>query len=349
MTTKTRFKGEEKQIILDFIAHTIIRSDVALNWVLEHLGLAKSTYHRWQRLEVKGELEDVHVKPNNPDAILPWEIKAIIEYALENPKEGYRRLTYMMMEDDIVYISPSSVYRFLLDHDLLSRFKKSSKSSRGYNFIPTAPHQQWHTDIMYLWVSGRWYFFIGFIDAYSRYIVHWELLEIASSKDVKAALQSALKKYPGNKPRIVTDNGTQFKSKDFRALLKEFSLKDIKTRIRHPESNGVIERFHRTLREEGLSEKQLNDKYKALEAIENWVNYYNNQRLHSSLKYLRPVDYLLGREKELLEKRRNKIKEASKKRREENLRLFSQENVKEQKVGALPPHPQDLSQKAAPA
>jgi putative transposase len=336
-------------MILDFINHTINRSNVALNWVLGYLGLPMSTYYRWRRLEAGGDLEDAPIKPNNPDAILPWEIEATVVYALDNPKEGYKRLAYMMIDDDIACLSASSVYRILSERDLLSRFKRSSKSPGKYNFIPDAPHQQWHTDIMYLWVNGRWYFFIGFIDAYSRYIVHWELLETASSKDVKAALQSALKKYPGENPRIVTDNGTQFKSKDFRALLKEFSLKDIKTRIRHPESNGVIERFHRSLREEGLSEKQLSDKYKALEAINTWVNYYNHQRLHASLKYLRPVDYLLRRDKQLLEGRLRKIKEASKRRREENFRLFSQINVKEQEMGALPPTPQDLSHKAVPA
>ena len=332
-------------MILNYINHTVKRSEVVLNWVLEYLGLPKSTYYRWRRLESLGKLEDAYVKPNNPDAILPWEVKAVIEYALKNPKEGYKRLAYMMMDEDIVYISPSSVYRILSSHDLLSRYKTSAKSPGKYDFKPDAPHQQWHTDIMYLWVNGRWYFFIGFIDAYSRYIVHWELLETASSQDVKAALHSALKKYPGKKPRIVTDNGTQFKSKDFRALLKEFSLKEIKTRIKHPESNGVIERFHRSLREEGLSEKELSDKYKACEAIENWVNYYNNHRLHASLKYLRPLDYFCERSEELLDKRRRKLKEALKKRREENLRVYAQNNVKEQNVGALPPHPQDLSHK----
>lgn len=336
-------------MILDFINQTTNRSNVALCWVLGHLGLPINTYYRWRRLEVRGDLEDIQIKPYNPDALLPWEIGATVKYALDNPKEGYKRLTYMMIDDDIAYISPSSVYRILSERDLLSRFKRSGKSPGKYDFKPSAPHQQWHTDIMYLWVNGRWYFFIGYIDAYSRYIVHWELLETASSTDVKAALQSALKKYPGEKPRIVTDNGTQFKSKDFRALLKEFSLKDIKTRIRHPESNGVIERFHRSLREEGLSDKQLNDKYKALEAIESWVNYYNHHRLHASLKYLRPVDYLLRRDTQLLEDRRKKIKDASKKRREENLRIFSQNNVKEQEMGALPPSPQDLSQMAVPA
>ena len=336
-------------MILDFINRTIIRSEVRLDWVLGNFGLPKNTYYRWRRLEARGDLEDAHIKPNNPDAILPWEVEATIEYALKNPKEGYKRLAYMMIDDDVAHISPSSVYRILSARDLLSRFKRSAKSPGKYNFIPEAPHQQWHTDIMYLWVNGRWYFFIGFIDAYSRYIVHWELLETASSNDVKAALQAALKKYPGKKPRIVTDNGTQFRSKDFRALLKEFSLKDIKTRIRHPESNGVIERFHRSLREEGLSEKQLSDKYKAFEAIENWVYYYNNHRLHASLKYLRPVDYLFEQSAELLQKRREKLKKASKKRREENLRLLVQNDVKEQKVGALPPHPQDLSHRAVPA
>jgi putative transposase len=114
---------------------------------------------------------------------------------------------------------------------------------------------------MYLWVSHRWYFFVGVLDAYSRYIVHWDLLETASSADIRAVTETALKKYPGEKSRIVTDNGIQFKSKDFRQLIKDFSLIDIKIRVRHPESNGKIERFHRSLREEGLSEKRLENKY----------------------------------------------------------------------------------------
>jgi len=336
-------------MILDFITYTVQRSQVNINWILKYLGLPFSTYYRWRSMEAKGELEDRYIKLPNLDATLPWEVESVISYALKNPKEGYRRLTYMMIDEDVVYLSPSTVYRILSDRDLLYRYKRSTKSPGHYNFIPTSPHQQWHTDIMYLWLNNRWYFFIAVLDAYSRYIVHWDLLENASAWDVRAVVQSALKKFPDKKPRIVTDNGPQFKSKEFRELLKEFSLKDIKIRIKHPESNGTIERFHRSLREEGLCDQQLQDKYKAIDIISKWVYYYNHQRLHAALKYLRPVDYLNGNEEELLKSRREKLKIAAQRRYEENKRLLSQNDVKEQDVGALPPHPQDLSLSAIPA
>jgi len=312
---------------------TLLRSDQKMTWVLSHLGLAENTYYRWRRMEASGNLEDAYCKVPNLDATLNWEIEATVKYALENPKEGYRRLSYMMIDDDVVCLTPSTVYRILSERDLLHRYKRSEKSPGRYDFKPEKPHQQWHIDIMYLWVSHRWYFFVGVLDAYSRYIVHWDLLETASSADIRAVIESALRIYPGVRPRIVTDNGPQFKSKDFRVLLKEFSLLDIKCRIRHPESNGKIERFHRSLREEGLSDKQLESKYKALDIIENWVRYYNNKRLHASLRYLRPMDYLNGLTEEKLHIRREKVKEAARIRRESNRNLYNQ-IVKDQKVVA---------------
>jgi transposase InsO family protein len=323
-------------MILDYINQTVQRSEVKREWVLDLLGLASSTYYRWLRMQSRGSLEDIAPLMINLDAILPEEVEAVINYALEHPKEGYRRLAYMMIDEDVVFLSPSSIYRILSFYDLLKRYKRSSRSNGNYSFNPEKPHDQWHLDILYLWVRSRWYFFVGIIDAYSRYIVHWELLDIASSDAVTAVLHTGLKKYPSESPRIVTDNGPQFTSKDFRYLLKEFALLDIKIRIRHPESNGIIERFHRSLRDEAISEHSLKDKYKALSIIEKWVNYYNHERLHASLKYLRPVDYLTGVQEELLQIRREKLKAASRKRRAENQKLIQERNVKEPKCGGSP-------------
>lgn len=325
------------------------RSQKTLTWVLGYLGLPLSTYYRWRTRQVKGQLADQYKAPINLDVPLAPEIEAVLKYAISHPKEGYRRLSYMMIDDNVAYFSPSTVYRILSDNELLCRWKKSVKSTSPYNFTPTDAHQQWHTDIMYLWVSGRWYFFVGLLDAYSRYIVHWELLEVASAAAVRGVIQTALKKYPGKKPRLVTDNGVQFKGRDFRELIKEFSLKDIKIRLKHPESNGAIERFHRSLREEGLSDRELKTKYNALDIITKWVHYYNNIRLHASLKYLRPVDYLTCRQEELLKERKEKMRLAQRKRREINLQLSKENIVKEQNKGALPPNPQDLPLVAVPA
>ena len=321
----------EKQSILNFIMQTQKRSEQSLDWVLGHLGLATSTYYRWRTKEPQGQLEDNYTAPFNFDAPLDTEIQAVISYALENPKEGYRRLSHMMTDADVAYLSQSAVYRILSDRNLLCRWKPAIQSKGVYDFKPTAPHQQWHTDLMYLWVAGRWYFFIGILDAFSRMIVHWELSETASAADVRACVQSALKKHQGAKPRIVTDNGVQFTSREFRELVKEFSIKDIKIRIKHPQSNGKIERFHRSLREEALGEKELKDKYTATEIIDSWVSYYNNKRLHAGINYLRPTDYYNGCHAERLKERKEKLDMATKIRQAENRKRFETENVKEQK------------------
>lgn len=307
------------------------RSEQPLDWVLGHLGLATSTYYRWREKESLGQLEDNYTTPFNYDAPLDKEIEAVISYALDNPKEGYRRLSYMMTDADVAYLSESAVYRILADRELLCRWKKQAKSKGVYDFKPTAPHQQWHTDLMYLWVAGRWYFFIGVLDAFSRMIVHWALLETASAADVRACVQSALKKHPTARPRIVTDNGVQFTSREFKKLVKEFSMKEIKIRIKHPQSNGKIERFHRSLREEALGEKELKNKYTAIDIIDSWVGYYNYERLHAGINYLRPIDYYNGSHAKRLKERKEKLDMATKIRQAENRRRFERENVKEQK------------------
>ena len=143
---KKRYSGEEKQMILDYINRTINRSHIKLDWVLNQLGIASITYYHWRKKEAAGDLEDKPSIAPNLDTVLPWEEEAVVNYALEHTKEGYRRLSYMMPDDDVVYLSPSSVYR---DKDLLYRYKRSSKSPGKYNFTPTEPHEQWHTDILY--------------------------------------------------------------------------------------------------------------------------------------------------------------------------------------------------------
>ncbi|MCB9503064.1 MAG: IS3 family transposase [Deferribacteres bacterium] len=344
MGRKTRFSGKDKQRILRYINQIQARSDQPLAWVLQHLDLSRNTYYRWRQRAARGELDDKPSFQLNLEAALPEEIDAVIRYALEHPADGYRRLAWMMIDEDIAYLSPSSVYRILSDKDLLYRYKRSQRSSGRYDFKPTAAHQQWHTDILYLWVKNRWYFFVGILDAFSRYIVHWELLESMSGADVRAVLQSALKKYPGVRPRLVSDNGVQFKGDDFKALIKEFQLKEIKIRIAHPESNGAIERFHRSLREEAIGEDIPQNKYDAIDTIASWVTYYNEQRLHAGLLYLKPVNFLNGEQDKLLAIRRKKLIKAARIRRNKNRESYSERNDKEQiNAGALPPHPQDLS------
>jgi transposase InsO family protein len=241
------------------------------------------------------------------------------KFALSHPRDGYRRLAWMMVDQDVAFLSPSSVYRILDEDDLLSRYKPSRSLGQKPQ-PPTAPHQVWHTDLMYLWVGGRWYYFIAVLDGYSRYIVHWELMTSMRAAGVVDAIHAALEKYPGVRPAVVHDNGSQFTSREFRGLIKRFSLTDVRIRIYHPESNGKVERVHRSLRQEGLADQSPQNLVQARAVIGRWVADYNQKRLHAGIQYLTPEDLLMDRQQQRLEERRQKLETAKRVRVEVNRR-----------------------------
>jgi transposase InsO family protein len=292
-----------------------VKTDTALNKLLVMIGITSSKYYSWI---------DRHELPNNHNGFIPkkhWildrEREAIINYARLHSGEGYRRLTYMMIDDNIVAVSPSTTYRVLKSAGLLNRWNKVKRSSKGNGFDqPTLPHQHWHTDIKYVNFKGTFLFLISVIDGYSRYIVHHELRTNMQEYDVQITVQRALEKYPSVKPRLITDNGSQYISKDFAEYLKFVGLQHIRTSIAYPQSNGKIERFHKTIHEECLMTKSLIDLDDARKQIDEYINYYNNNRLHSSLFYLTPDDFLNGRITEKLETRNTKLQLAKKARYE---------------------------------
>lgn len=157
--------------------------------------------------------------------ILDWERNAIINYANTHSGEGYRRMTYMMIDDDIAAVSPSTTYRVLKLAGLLNRWNKTKNSFKGNGFEqPVSVHQHWHIDIKYVNFRGTFLFLISIIDGYPRYIVHHELRMNMQEYDVEITVQRALEKYPCAKTRFITDNGSQFISKDFAEYLKQAGL-----------------------------------------------------------------------------------------------------------------------------
>jgi putative transposase len=228
----------------------------------------------------------------------------VVEYALTHPQDGYRRLAWMMVDEDVAYVSPASVYRVLRDADLLYRWKRSARHGTPPP-PPTRPNQRWHTDLMYLRVEDTWYFLVTVLDAYSRYVVHWDLLTSMRAEDVRVVLQDALQ-LTGAHPEIVTDNGSQFTAKDFKELVRDFALEHIRIRAYHPESNGKLERFHRSTRD-ALDDVALGNLSRARDIIGRWVQYYNGKRLHASLGYLPPAEYWAGDPPARLAERRRKL------------------------------------------
>jgi putative transposase len=312
---QARFTATQKAEVLELVRRTLARTGWTLRRILKRLGLSRSRYHEWVGRARREALADLVYPPRSCWRVLPEEAEAVIGYALAHPREGYRRLAWMMVDEDVAYLSPSSVYRVLDHADQLYRWKRSASVGQRPE-PPTRPNQRWHTDLMYLRVGDVWYFLVTVLDAYSRYVVHWDLLTSMTAAEVRVVIQDALKKSGAN-PEVVTDNGSQFTAKDFKELVRDFQLEHIRIRTYHPESQGRIERFHRSTRE-ALAGADLENLSRAREIIGRWVVHYNERRLHAALDYLPPAEYYAGDAPARIAERQRKLAAARERRRELN-------------------------------
>jgi transposase InsO family protein len=318
----TRFSAAAKAGLLATVAQTQERTGWTVRRILHHLGLSKARYRDWTKRAAAARLVDHRPIGPRHEAILPEERQAVITYALAHPKDGNRRLTWQLIDADVAYLSESSVYRILNDADLLARWKRHQ--SRGPAPTPPShPHERWHTDLMYLRIADSWYFLVTVLDAYSRYVVHWELLTTMTASDVRLVIQQALEQ-TGATPRLVTDNGSQFTAAEFKDLVRRFALEHIRIRTYHPESNGLVERFHRSTRD-ALGDQALENLAGARGIIGEWVRHYNEERLHAGLGYLTPAEYYRGNPEARIAERQRKLAEAQVERQRINM-----ERLKEQ-------------------
>jgi len=247
-----------------------------------------------------------------------WEKNAVIQYAQENSGDGYRRLSFMMLDENIVAASPTSVFRILKNAGLIGgESKKPSLKGTGFN-QPDAPHKHWHVDISYVNLSGTFYYLCTILDGYSRYVVHYELRESMKEADVSTIIQRANEKFPNYKPRIISDNGPQFLARDFKEFIRISGMDHVRTSPYYPQSNGKLERWHKEVKKVIRAESPKNFDA-AIELIRDFVYYYNNKRLHSALGYITPSDYLKGKAPGIFEERDNKLEYARVMRRQKYL------------------------------
>jgi transposase InsO family protein len=148
------------------------------------------------------------------------------------------------------------------------------------------------------------------LDGYSRYLVHWELRERMTEKDVETIVQRALEKYPEARPRIITDNGPQFIARDFKEFIRLTGITHVRTSPYYPQSNGKLERWHGSLKRERLRTVAPGSLEEARKMVAKYVEDYNHVRLHSALGYVTPTDKLAGREQVIYDERDRKLEEA---------------------------------------
>jgi transposase InsO family protein len=221
-----------------------------------------------------------------------------------------------MLDKGIVAVSPSTTYRVLKENGLLGRWRPKGEARKRGFVQPQRPHEHWHIDISYVSVRGVFAFLIAVLDGYSRFIVHHELRAQMTEYDVEVVLQRALEKYPGESPRIISDNGTQFVSRDFRRFMQHRQLKHVRTAPYHPQSNGKIEAFNKTMRRECIRVQSFLDLSDARKKIDESVHHYCYHRLHSAIWYLTPYEVLSGQTRKRLAERDRRLEEARKRRRE---------------------------------
>jgi len=244
------------------------------------------------------------------------EKQAIVSYAGEHSGEGYRRLTYMMMDADIVAASPASVYRVLKKAGLMTSWnRKRSKKGTGFE-QPIKAHAHWHVDVSYINVCGTFYYLCSVLDGFSRFIVHWEIREAMKERDIEIILQRGCEAFPNAHPRIISDNGPQFIANDFKAFIRFCGMTHVRTSPYYPQSNGKIERWHKSLKTECVrpaSPATLDD---ARRAVAGFVTRYNTKRLHSAIGYVTPRDKLDGRADAIHTERDRKLAAARELRRQ---------------------------------
>lgn len=310
------------------------RTGIALSWMLKIIGLPKGKYYNWKKRAGQLNRSNGHVPRDF--WLEDWEKKAIIEYKKQHWEEGYRRLTYTMIDENVVAVSPATTYRVLRAANLTSHWNTKTSQTKGTGFEqPQKPHEHWHIDISYIKFQSMYVFLISVLDGYSRAVLHHDVRLHMQSYDVEQVLQQAFEKYPGvsparrsaGGPRLISDNGSQFVAREFKAYLREIAFQHVRTSPYYPQSNGKIEAFHKNIKTECLRKESFLDLEELRDRVKTYIDYYNHQRLHSGIHYLPPQAMLDGTAESILNERDRKLQQA-RQRRKQNYRIRESQNEK---------------------
>lgn len=309
-----RYSASEKMEIIRLVEG----SSLPVRQTLRRLDIHKSTFYNWlKRFQDNGVngLEDKKPVPGIPWNRIPVDHReALIALALDKPELSPRELAVSYTDEKAYYVSESTVYRLLKAQDLItspayilmSAADKFSHPSRRVNEL-------WQTDFTYFKIVGwGWYYLSTVLDDYSRFIIAWRLCTGMSATDVAGTLDDArsftnlAEVKVRHRPRLLSDNGPCYLSGEFADYLEEHGMTHTRGKPYHPQTQGKIERWHRSMKNQIL----LNNYYfpRELEShLQRFVMYYNHERYHESLDNLTPADVYYGRGQAILE-RREKIK-----------------------------------------
>ena len=320
-----RYTKEEKLEIIRLVES----SDLPLKRTVKELNVSTSTFYSWYNKFLEGgpdALEDKKCRSTWNKIPESYRTK-VIEVALDRSEDSPREVATFMTDNSGHFISESSVYRILKAVNLITSPNHILvKAANEFKDKTTRIHQMWQTDFTYFKVEGwGWFYLSSIMDDYSRFIIHHELCTTMKTPDVERNVEAALIKTglpEGRRPKILSDNGSCYISEDIKDFMKEKGITQVHGAPNHPQTQGKIERYHRSMK----NVVKLHHYYSLSDlkkAIDEYIEYYNNERYHESLNNCTPASVYNGTNKIILEQRQLLKQKSMKQRRRNHLRTKS--------------------------
>ncbi len=305
-----RYSASEKYEIIQLVE----QSSLSVRQTLVRLDIHKSTFYNWLKRYRDGGIDGLNdTKPVTDSAwnrIPAVHRTAIINLALAEPQLSPRELAVTYTDRHAYFVSESSVYRLLKAQDLItSPAYILMQASDTFQQPSTRVNELWQTDFTYFKVIGwGWYYLSTVLDDYSRFIVAWRLCTSMSALDVSNTLDEA-RAFTGvdrvkvkHQPRLLSDNGPCYIAGELSDYLAANGMTHTRGRPYHPQTQGKIERWHRSMKNQILLENYYLPGELEI-ALQRFVSHYNDERYHESLNNLTPADVFYGRGQEILEQR----------------------------------------------
>jgi len=278
---------------------------------LLELGIARSTYYRWRHGPRVDRLASHSGGMRGPwNRITPKEEGRIMAVARESPDLSSRQLATWITDNAGFAVSESTVYRILRREGLVKRLEVQLVAGKEYHTKTTLPHQMWATDASYFRVVGwGYYYLVTVMDDYSRFILAWRLQRDMSADSLIEVIQDAVdatgmtEVTVEDRTRLLSDNGAGYVSRAFQDYLHLVGIRHILAAPYHPQTNGKLERYHRTIKRE-VNQIPYEFPGQLERAITDFVDYYNHHRYHKALGNVTPADVLYGRKEEIMERRK---------------------------------------------
>ena len=232
---------------MDFVRRWSEKTEISAGRFIEWLGIRASKFYDWR--DRYGQVNEHNSWVPRDFWLEQWEKQAIVDFHLNNPLEGYRRLTFMMLDQDVVAVSPSSVWRVLGQAGLSSDGRASVQERDGVRAAVTGAWALAHRYFLHQYQRDV-LLFVQRVGRLQPFLVHWDLRESMTEADIEIILERAKERYPEARPRIISDNGPQFLAKDFKEFIRISGMTHVRTSPYYPQSNGKLERWHKSLKSE---------------------------------------------------------------------------------------------------